>query len=318
MAKYDQIPKAVDTKIYKTGQTRGADDDVIFQNRVSRSSTVLIPYKDYELCKNAPSNNGKYQNGFIVLIKPEDYFDAEVQLSLSKNKLVLGKNLLVFYETRNQWKNYPIARGWKPAKSRKNPLKGQYVARIPATTAEGETKIIEGFTTSQMKGAGIRVYEYADDATIKASKIQLEFLFWSCKDVDNLIAQKKLDKEQVNKRIALVKSEAHKLKLDDRIKLVKARIVDDNGYTICPLCLKHISAIGFCDKILQAEGREVPDLTVTEVSLFHIQELRTGEFNHRPYNLGWGHHHCNVVVKDAGIQPTLEWMKDVLKRNKML
>lgn len=318
MAKYDQIPKAVDTKIYKTGQTRGADDDVIFQNRVSRSSTVLIPYKDYELCKNAPSNNGKYQNGFIVLIKPEDYFDAEVQLSLSKNKLVLGKNLLVFYETRNQWKNYPIARGWKPAKSRKNPLKGQYVARIPATTAEGETKIIEGFTTSQMKGAGIRVYEYADDATIKASKIQLEFLFWSCKDVDNLIAQKKLDKEQVNKRIAFVKSEAHKLKLDDRIKLVKARIVDDNGYTICPLCLKHISAIGFCDKILQAEGREVPDLTVTEVSLFHIQELRTGEFNHRPYNLGWGHHHCNVVVKDAGIQPTLEWMKDVLKRNKML
>lgn len=169
-----------------------------------------------------------------------------------------------------------------------------------------------------MKGAGIRVYEYADDATIKASKIQLEFLFWSCKDVDNLIAQKKLDKEQVNKRIAFVKSEAHKLKLDDIIKLVKARIVDDNGYTICPLCLKHISAIGFCDKILQAEGREVPDLTVTEVSLFHIQELRTGEFNHRPYNLGWGHHHCNVVVKDAGIQPTLEWMKDVLKRNKML
>lgn len=318
MAKYDQIPKAVDTKIYKTGQTRGADDDVIFQNRVSRSSTVLIPYKDYELCKNAPSNNGKYQNGFIVLIKPEDYFDAKVQLSLSKNKLVLGKNLLVFYETRNQWKNYPIARGWKPAKSRKNPLKGQYVARIPATTAEGETKIIEGFTTSQMKGAGIRVYEYADDATIKASKIQLEFLFWSCKDVDNLIAQKKLDKEQVNKRIAFVKSEAHKLKLDERNKLVKARIVDDNGYTICPLCLKHISAIGFCDKILQAEGREVPDLTVTEVSLFHIQELRTGEFNHRPYNLGWGHHHCNVVVKDAGIQPTLEWMKDVLKRNKML
>lgn len=246
------------------------------------------------------------------------YFDAKVQLSLSKNKLVLGKNLLVFYETRNQWKNYPIARGWKPAKSRKNPLKGQYVARIPATTAEGETKIIEGFTTSQMKGAGIRVYEYADDATIKASKIQLEFLFWSCKDVDNLIAQKKLDKEQVNKRIAFVKSEAHKLKLDERNKLVKARIVDDNGYTICPLCLKHISAIGFCDKILQAEGREVPDLTVTEVSLFHIQELRTGEFNHRPYNLGWGHHHCNVVVKDAGIQPTLEWMKDVLKRNKML
>ena len=318
MAKHDQIPKAVDTKIYKTGQTRGADDDVIFQNRVSRNSTVLIPYKDYTLCKKAPSNLGKYENGFIVLIKPEEYFDKNTKFALEKEKLVLGKNLLVFYETRAQWKDYPILKGWKPASSRQNPLRGQYVARIPATTSEGESKIIEGFTTSQRKGAGIRVYEYADDATIKACKIQLEYLFWSCKDIDILIKQKGLDREQVNKRISFIKAEAKKLKLDEHEKLVRARIVDKGGYTICPLCLKHISAIGFCDRIQQAEGREVPDLTVTEVSLFHIQELRTGEYNHRPYNLGWGHHHCNVVVKDAGIQPTLDWMKEVLKRNNML
>lgn len=318
MAKHDQIPKAVDTKIYKTGQTRGADDDVIFQNRVSRNSTVLIPYKDYTLCKKAPSNLGKYENGFIVLIKPEEYFDKNTKFDLEKEKLVLGKNLLVFYETRAQWKDYPILKGWKPASSRQNPLRGQYVARIPATTSEGESKIIEGFTTSQMKGAGIRVYEYADDSTIKACKIQLEYLFWSCKDIDILIKQKGLDREQVNKRISFIKAEAKKLKLDEHEILVRARIVDNDGYTICPLCLKHISAIGFCDRIQQAEGREVPDLTVTEVSLFHIQELRTGEYNHRPYNLGWGHHHCNVVVKDAGIQPTLDWMKEVLKRNNML
>ncbi len=318
MAKYDQIPKAVDTKIYKTGQTRGADDDVIFQNRVSRSSTVLIPYRDYALCKTAPSNTGKYEHGYIVLIKPEEYFDKNTQLELAKNKLELGKNLLVFYETRDQWRNYPIPKGWKPASARNNPLKGQYVARVPATTSEGESKIIEGFTTSKMKGAGIRVYEYADNATIKACKVQLEFLFWSCKDIDKLIQQKGLDSKKVNERIASVRAEARKLKLDNRQKLIDARIVDENGYTICPLCLKHISAIGFCDRIQQAEGREVPDLTVTEISLFHIHELRTGEFNHRPYNLGWGHHHCNVVVKDAGIQSTLEWMKDVLKRNNMV
>lgn len=318
MAKYDQIPKAVDTKIYKTGQTRGADDDVIFQNRVSRNSTVLIPYRDYALCKNAPTNKGKYENGYIVLIKPEEYFDKNTQLELAKNKLELGKNLLVFYETRSQWRKYPILKGWKPASARKNPLKGQYVARVPATTSEGESKIIEGFNTSKMKGAGIRVYEYADDATIKACKIQLELLFWSCKDIDKLIQQKGLDRKLVNQRIAKIRAEARTLKLDNHKKLIDARIVDEKGYTICPLCLKHISAIGFCERIRQAEGREVPDLTVTEISLFHIHELRTGEFNHRPYNLGWGHHHCNVVVKDAGIQTTLEWMKDILERNNML
>ena len=73
-----------------------------------------------------------------------------------------------------------------------------------------------------------------------------------------------------------------------------------------------------CSRIQQAEGRNVPDLTVTEVSLFHIRELRTGEFNHKPYNLGWGHHHCNVVVKDSGIDATLEWMREVIARNHAL
>lgn len=100
MAKYDQIPKAVDTKIYKTGQTRGADDDVIYQNRVARNSTVLIPYEDFSLCESAPTNKGIYENGFIVLIKPEDYFVENIQQELDHKKLVLGKNLLVFYETR--------------------------------------------------------------------------------------------------------------------------------------------------------------------------------------------------------------------------
>lgn len=37
-----KLPQLLDRKIYKTGQTRGADDDVIFQNRVGRNSTVLI------------------------------------------------------------------------------------------------------------------------------------------------------------------------------------------------------------------------------------------------------------------------------------
>lgn len=44
-------------------------------------------------------------------------------------------------------------------------------------------------------------------------------------------------------------------------------------------------------------------------------ELRIGVFNHRTYNLGWGHHHCNVVVKDAGIQATIEWMDTIIRRN---
>ena len=41
--KLPKLPELLERKISKTGQTRGADDDVIFQNRVSRNNTVLIP-----------------------------------------------------------------------------------------------------------------------------------------------------------------------------------------------------------------------------------------------------------------------------------
>lgn len=303
------LPQSVRTKIYKTGQTRGADDDVIYQNRVGRNSTVLIPYEDYEICKQAPSENGQYENGFIVLIRPEDYFNSS-----SHKGLKLGKNMLVFYETREQWVKYPPLKKWKAAISRKTPLGGEYVARIPATTSEGQSKIVKGFCTSLMKGAGIRVYEYSTKQNNNDCKLQLEVLFWSCKDIEELIKDAE-NPSALRNYIFELKNEAKEKGLYNRKELERARIVDADGYTICPLCLQHISAIGFCRKIQQAEGRVVPDLTVTEVSLFHIRELRTGEFNHRPYNLGWGHHHCNVVVKDSGIEPTLDWMRRVLIKN---
>lgn len=309
------LPQQVKTKLYKTGQTRGADDDVIYQNRVGRNSTVLIPYNEFEICGKAPTNNGIYENGFIVLVKPEFYFSVEFRLYQKKYRLKLGENLLVFYETREQWKNFPPTKGWKEAISRTAPLGGQYVARVPATTSESEKKIIKGFFSSKMKGAGIRVYEYADTKTINQCRLQLELLFWKCTDIEAFIEESGYDKGKVKEYIAEIERKANSEGLYDEQRLRKARIIDKDGYTICPLCLKHISARGFCSRMIQAEGREVPDLTVTETSLFHIHELRTGEFNHKPYNLGWGHHHCNVVVKDAGIQPTLQWMRDVIRRN---
>jgi hypothetical protein len=308
--------KPVQTKISKTVQTRGADDDVIYQNRVKRNNTVLIPYSEYEQCKKAPTQKGEYENGYIVLIKPDDYFKKGAEVELKKKGLKLGYNMLVFYETREQYKNYPIKKSWKPATSRVSPLGGEYVARIPATTEQGQEKIIAGFNTSKLKGAGIRVYEYADDKTVKACKLQLEFLFWSCYDIEDFLKEcSKEEAEKLLKRMQKVKKDAKKQGLADVKKLQEVRIINNKMQTICPLCLKPISALEFASKMVQAKGREVPDLTVTNISLFHIHELRSGEFNHRAYNLGWGHHHCNVTVADKGVQGTLEWMKEVLKAN---
>jgi hypothetical protein len=98
-------------------------------------------------------------------------------------------------------------------------------------------------------------------------------------------------------------------------RLKEARVLGIDEQPICPLCLGELSASLFFSRVLQAEGREVHDLTITQVNMFHLDELRVGVLNHRPYNLGWGHHHCNVVVKDSGIEKTLVWMDDVMRRN---
>lgn len=314
------LPSDISRKIYKTGQTRGADDDVIYQNRVGRNSTALIPFDEYERCRNAPDNKGVYENGYIVLIKPEEYFDTTTKSKIPELGLSLGENLLVFYETRFQWENYPILEGWNPATSRINPLGGQYVARVPAitSTAAGSGKINLGFTSTELKGAGIRVYEYASNDIINKCRLQLEYVFWQCADIEDFISHSGLDEKELRTRKAAIEKMAKDAQLADKNQLIKARIINKFGHTICPLCLKEISSVSFGAKMQLAEGRDVPDLTVTEVSLFHIRELRTGKFNHRPYNLGWGHHFCNVVVKDSGISETLQWMRGVLSDNGML
>lgn len=330
-----KLPQLLQRKIYKTGQTRGADDDEIYQNRVSRTSTVLIPYAYWEQWK-LPEGNC-YENGFIVLIKPEEYFGVtNIDATLAAEGLVLGVNALVFYETRGQWMAHnPAALGWtaankravvkekhvdgKKSKTVKVPnrdLGGKYVARVSATTADDDgDKIIEGFTGKKMKGAGIRVYEYASGETIDHCRFQLEALFWKCQDADAVALANGMTAEDVKARREVIVAMCQKHGLLDIPRLTAARMLNRAGFTICPLCLRELTGQGFFNRMEQAQGRAVLDLTITQLNLFHIEELRLGEWNHRPYNLGWGDHHCNVVVKDDGITKTLQWMLGVITRN---
>ena len=99
--------------------------------------------------------------------------------------------------------------------------------------------------------------------------------------------------------------------LDDDGKLEELRALR-NGVTCCPLCRQPINASELMEKVEQVPGREVVDLTITQVNLFHLQDLRPVEFNHGFYKLGWGHYHCNAVARDNGIEKTLEWMEKIL------
>lgn len=310
------LPQLLQRKMYKTGQTRGADDDEIYQNRVSRNSTVLIPYGYWNNWR--PSAQGFYENGFIVLIAPEVYFlSPNFGQTLAGQGLYLGTNALVFYETRQQWATFnPDVLGWSAATERVGALGGQYVARISATTAIASGgKISRGFTDTSKKGAGIRVYEYASNDTIECCRLQLEALFWCCYDAMDVAVRNGMEVSGASIRKKFIFDSCNERNLFDLTALTQARMLNGAGQTVCPLCLDPLSANGFFSRMEQAQGRAVLDLTITQLNLFHIEELRLGEWNHRPFNLGWGHHHCNVVVKDAGITPTLQWMRAVLDRN---
>ena len=313
-----KLPPLLHDKLYKTGQRRGADDDEIYQNRVLRKNTVLIPYRYWDIASTPPPGENRFEGGFIALIPPQVYFESQaIHAELRNRGLALGTNALVFYEPRADWiKHNPATVGWQPAISRTAPLGGQYVARISANTSGDEGhKINAGFVTTSNKGAGIRVYEYASADTISLCRLQLEALFWLCSDSSEVAneqgmsAQESVQKREDNDRFCALYG------LLDIARLTANRLLSKNGYTMCPLCLEELSAKGFFTKVEQAEGREVLELTITQLNLFHIEELRVGRYGHRPYNIGWGHHHCNVVVKDAGIDPTLIWMYDVVERN---
>lgn len=308
--KLPKLPSLLERKISKTGQTRGADDDVIFQNRVARNSTVLIPYSSWLDTPQMPA--GGFEHGFIVLVPP-GISESELQA----NNLVLGENCLYFYETRRQWEDFnPETSGLDIATSRERPLLGHYVARVPATTAaQGGEKINRGFTETRCKGAGIRFFEYASDQTIKDTRLQLETLFWHCRDAVDAVEQMGMSRSDANIRKEAIIEQCNAANLLNYDRLIEVRILNKDRFTVCPLCLEELSGMGFMSRLAQAAGREVPDLTVTEVNLFHIEELRAGVYNHRPYNLGWGHHHCNIVAKDAGITATLTWLQQVVRRN---
>ena len=311
-----KLPDLLSRKIYKTGQTRGADIDEIYQNRVSRNCTAVVRYENY--ISSIELRTQEYENGYVVVVKPEVYFNSSPE-AFEEYSLELGTNMLLFYQRREQWNKWnPEEMGLEVAKSRTPPLGGQYVARIAGTTSSdgaGET-IRHGYSSTGLRGLGIREYEYASTQMIHLCRVQLSALYWHAEDALQEAVKNGMTHANANLHRDSTLQLCGEHDLDNTDKLLQARFINDQNKLVCPLCLERIHASEFYSRVVQVEGRETHDQTVTEVSLFHLEELRPGQFNHRIYNLGWGHHHCNVVTKDSGIDNTIRWMRQVVDNNK--
>lgn len=319
-----KLPDLLQRKLYKSGQTRGATIQEIYQNRVKRNSTVLIPWDFWSQCKDPNDGVGAYENGYIVLINPDWYLScSDADDLLRAEGVALGVNAILHFEKRSQWEAsglilgglLPNGKRVSEPTSRTAPIGGTILARLHSTTAQDGQRVDIGYSTKDLRGAGIRVYEYASDRTIETAKLQLESYYWLAADSIETSVANGMSRTAAETRREAIIDQASACGLLDFQRLVDLRILNEELRPVCPLCLEIIPASLFYRRGEQAEGRETWDITITEVSLFHIEELRVGSLQHRPYNLGWGHHYCNVVAKDAGIIPTLEWMDLVVSRN---
>lgn len=318
---YTAFPQFLYRKISKTGQTRGADDDSIYQNRVNRNSTVLIPFAFYEQARDSGMVN-QFENGYIVIASPGEY----VSNPRLPSGLELGRNLLVFFRRRSDWTNHgALTRNWSTPNSRtpvagqNPPLGGHYIARVPATTADDDERgeaVFRGFLErGSQKGAGIRFFEYCSAQELERTRYQLSYLAWKCEGMlDFVLSQEGTSQETARAAVEHVTQYCNDNGLSDERRLQEVRLLKD-GFCVCPLCLEKITPQELVSHVEQVEGREVTDLTVTAANLFHVQELLPGHYNHKTYNLGWGHHHCNTVTRDHGVFETIDWMKTVLRNN---
>ncbi|MFD1605369.1 BstXI family restriction endonuclease [Flavobacterium artemisiae] len=308
-----KLPPLLQSKIYKTGQTRSANDDVIFQNRANRNGTVLIPFESIRLFDISIFTSDKFESGFIVLLSPEEYYtNPDTVLLMRARKLKLGVNAILLYETRAQWNEFnPYRNKLNIAEKRTSPIDGHFVARIPSTS-KNEEKVILGFNTSSCKGAGIRVSEYASLSTIKSSHLQLEYLFWLCHNSKEIALGAGMTDSEIENRITAITAACNNQKLSNTDRLYKARIIDSAKNTICPLCLKKLSAENFLINFFESAEKSDINKEISPINLFYINQLKTGEFNHTPYNLAWGHQNCNMICKETGVIETIKWMKEIV------
>lgn len=295
------LPEEVVKKIGKTKQTRGAQpyNRVVYQNRVNRNGLAVVPYA----FRDRLHPDG-FEKGHVYMVRPQEYFSsASIVREDFDSSVVVGENAFVYYDTRKFYEQYPPLTDWV-ARERGGP--GEVVYRLPATTATDPSRSRERVEGDPQ---GIRFFEYASTDTVYMTCIQLAMLAWHTQGVH----EARTDGQSSGVPKTLL-DESTRLGLWDVARLEALGVIHE-GKTVCPLCREPLRIEQLQSRVEQAEGREVLDLTITEVNLFHMRDLMPGEYNHEVYSLGWGHHHCNAVARDAGVEPTLRWMVEVLERN---
>lgn len=175
------------------------------------------------------------------------------------------------------------------------------------------------FSIPAQAGLGNYDYDYASADEIEHVRYQMAYLIYKVPGM-----KKELEEQTGFSSDKIDACENHVINYCKKNNLLNFQVLASinawdlhKNVPICPLCKSEITAKEFFTTIDQDEGREEEDNTQSSIELMHIEPLRAGEFNHRTYNLGWGHKHCNIIQGPSSISETLEKLKRILQNNGM-
>ena len=346
----DAFTQELKKKITKTTEARGGGG--IYKRRNSRTYRVIIHYKTYlKILETNKKILDNYKRGYVVRVKPNEYFNQVGKIKDNFDKtLKLGKNAFLYFKTIKDWRKYgshcsdlkevvELNTKSEVVDNDKQWI-GEYCTFIKNTDPQNISLIC---TTKKEKkdpkyqtkldklnkkykdlpaqaGLGNFDYDFASTEEIKNVKYQLCMLIFRVSGLEKELKARSSSLTDI--KIKEVKKHINEFckrkKLDDLTKLVNIRALDENDHEpICPLCLKKLNAESFFLDAEQDVGREEEDSTQSEIVLMHIDALRPMEFNHRTYNLGWGHKDCNTIQGPKSIDETLNYLREILKNNNL-
>ena len=286
-------------KVSKSGYAtpRGGDKGG-YQNHVYRTGKVIIPYEKF---KNI--NPNIYKGGWVVRLFVNQAFDENKRLHVIKNKfvdLVIGKNCFVLYRSYEELSNFPPLRNWsirehfsKDNKKSKTRTfdgydKGHYILRTPAQG--GSTKVTK-LKRYEGIAQGFFAPEYSTSEFDYLVRLQLVYLIMQ--------SENNPYKPEHGLHIKKILKKYNCLDIE-KFKYYSA--IDSNKKLTCPLCLKKIKyedlhrTADYSDNSHSenAVTQNVYTTRSTQVNVFHMRPLVYGSVEHKPYQVFWGHHHCNT------------------------
>jgi hypothetical protein len=264
-----------------------------YQNHVSRSNRVIVPYE-----KLATVDLENFVDGYIIRLLPEQYFESAgvVKRTFVEGEddwIRVGENAFVNYRSHASYENYPPLEGWLPRGLERNGIAVASRARGVTDTGHFTLRIPKlGDRPKLVQGAvqGIFAPEYATVEINYLSRVVLAWLIIHTEGSPYTTTQATHIKA-ILRQEDLLSDETY-----------EHNGVLRRGITSCPLCLRfiryedlHKMAVFLDEEGVDNAAEQVEGATrSTIVNLFHLAPLKYSPIRHVPLNVGWGHHICNT------------------------